>query len=125
MKWSERLADKMAATIGSWRFILFQSSVLVIWIVVNVFHIWDFDQYPFILLNLFLSVQAAFTGPILLLSANRQSLVDRKRSIKNYVIDRQDHEVIMRMEKHIDRHMHHLRRELREYLQNSGNEKDH
>lgn len=113
MTWSERFADKMAAVIGSWRFILFQSGVLIVWVLVNVFHVWEFDQYPFILLNLFLSIQAAFTGPVLLLSSNRQAMIDRKRSVKNFVIDKQDHEVIMRMEKHIDKHMHHLRAEVR------------
>lgn len=120
MTWSERLADKMAALIGSWRFILFQSSVLVVWIFVNVVHIWDFDQYPFILLNLFLSVQAAFTGPILLLSANRQSMIDRKRSVKNFVIGKQDHEVIKNIETHIDNHIHALRDELRNYFEKAS-----
>jgi uncharacterized membrane protein len=126
MTWSERFADRMAAVIGSWRFILFQLGVLIAWVVVNVFHIFLFDEYPFILLNLFLSVQAAFTGPVLLLSANRQALKDRKRSVKNFVIDKQDHEIIMRMEEHLDRHMHGLRTEVRALIREyHTNKNDH
>lgn len=77
---SARLADLMAARIGSWRFLLIQSSILGLWIAVNVV-VWarHWDPYPFILLNLCLSFQAAYTGPILLISANRQAARDRAR----------------------------------------------
>jgi uncharacterized membrane protein len=74
----ERIADSAAALVGSWRFIIIQSIFVAIWVILNIIA-WDYkwDQYPFILLNLMFSVQAAYTGPILLLASNRQSGRDR------------------------------------------------
>ena len=74
----ERVADSAAGVIGSWRFIIIQTILVVIWVILNVIA-WDFrwDVYPFVLLNLMFSVQAAYTGPILLLASNRQATKDR------------------------------------------------
>jgi uncharacterized membrane protein len=74
----ERVADSAAKGIGSWRFIIVQSILVMIWVVLNVLA-WGlhWDPYPFILLNLMFSVQAAYTGPILLLAANRGAARDR------------------------------------------------
>lgn len=108
----ERLADRFAAIVGSWRFILIQSFLLIGWVVYNLLGSNTFDPYPFILLNLMLSFQAAYTGPILLMSANRQAQVDRRRAMKNLIIDQQDHAVIIRLEQHLDYHFHELRKEL-------------
>lgn len=108
---AERLADRFAAIVGSWRFILLQSAVLSVWVVYNYLY-QSFDPYPFILLNLMLSFQAAYTGPILLMSSNRQAQVDRRRAVKNLLIDQHDHEIIIKLEHHIDMHFHELRREL-------------
>lgn len=74
----ERVADAAAAVVGSWRFIIIQTVLVAIWVVLNIVA-WDFkwDPYPFILLNLMFSVQAAYTGPILLLASNRQAARDR------------------------------------------------
>jgi CRP/FNR family transcriptional regulator, cyclic AMP receptor protein len=74
----QRVADKVADTIGSWPFIIIQSMILIIWIILNVtawVHHWDI--YPFILLNLMLSFQAAYAGPVIMMSQNRQSSKDR------------------------------------------------
>ncbi len=77
----ERVADRAASGIGSWWFLGIQSVFIAIWIVVNSIefftHRWD--VYPFILLNLAFTIQAAFTGPVLLLSGNRQAQKDRLR----------------------------------------------
>jgi uncharacterized membrane protein len=72
------VADKVADTIGSWRFIITQSIILTIWIILNV-TAWinHWDPYPFILLNLMLSFQAAYAGPVIMMSQNRQSAKDR------------------------------------------------
>src|SRR5215469_18057479 len=74
----ERIADSAAALVGSWRFIIIQTILVVLWVILNIIA-WDFkwDPYPFILLNLMFSVQAAYTGPILLLASNRQAAKDR------------------------------------------------
>src|SRR5438132_13918870 len=75
---AERVADNAAALVGSWRFIIFQSILVCLWVVLNLLA-WDlkWDPYPFILLNLMFSIQAAYTGPILLLASNRQAARDR------------------------------------------------
>jgi uncharacterized membrane protein len=82
MTFGQRVADKVADTIGSWRFIITQSIILVTWITLNVLASinhwgWAWDVYPFILLNLALSFQAAYSGPVIMMSQNRQSLKDR------------------------------------------------
>jgi uncharacterized membrane protein len=74
----QRVADKVADTIGSWPFIIIQTVILTIWIILNVTAwIERWDPYPFILLNLMLSFQAAYSGPVIMMSQNRQSLKDR------------------------------------------------
>ena len=84
----EKLSDLVAATVGSWRFIVIQSGLLVVWLIANVAlggGAWD--PYPFILLNLMLSFQAAYTAPIIMMSQNRQSDIDRIRSIADYQVN--------------------------------------
>jgi|SRR5579884_1661172 len=74
----EKVADSAASGIGSWRFIIIQTVLVTIWVILNLIA-WGarWDPYPFILLNLMFSVQAAYTGPILLLASNRQAKKDR------------------------------------------------
>jgi len=75
---AERVADGVASGIGSWRFIIIQTILVIIWVAINITgFILQWDPYPFILLNLMFSVQAAYTGPILLLAGNRQAARDR------------------------------------------------
>jgi uncharacterized membrane protein len=84
----QRIADIVAATMGSWNFIIVQSTILVIWIVLNVtafVHRWD--PYPFILLNLALSFQAAYAAPFIMMSQNRQQQIDRKEAENDYKIN--------------------------------------
>jgi uncharacterized membrane protein len=74
----ERLADGIAAGIGSWRFLIIQTLAVIAWVSLNVVGlIRHWDPFPFILLNLLFSVQAAYTGPVLLLAGNRQAQKDR------------------------------------------------
>lgn len=90
----ERTADTVAAGVGSWPFIIVQSTLLMLWILANAVLIKDwiggqpFDPYPFILLNLVLSFQAAYTGPVVLMSQNRQAAKDRDEAEHDYEIDR-------------------------------------
>lgn len=84
----QRLADIVASTVGSWRFIVIQSTAIVVWIAGNVLtgpHAWD--PYPFILLNLLLSFQAAYTAPAIMMSQNRQSELDRRHAQNDYEIN--------------------------------------
>lgn len=84
---AERAADKVADVVGSWRFILIQSTLLAAWIAFNALSAQRVDPYPFILLNLLLSFQAAYTAPVILMSQNRQAEIDRRRSIEDYDIN--------------------------------------
>jgi uncharacterized membrane protein len=75
-----RIADRVTRILGSWKFIVFQTIVVIIWIAINVGFITGlipFDPYPFILLNLAFSTQAAYAAPLILLAGNRASEQDR------------------------------------------------
>ena len=77
----ERIADVVTTTVGSWRFIIIQSCLLTLWILLNVAAwVQHWDPYPFILLNLALSFQAAYATPFILMSQNRQSGIDRQKA---------------------------------------------
>lgn len=84
----QRLADGFAAVMGSWKFIIIQSVILTAWVVLNV-TAWvrAWDPYPFILLNLALSFQAAYAAPIIMMSQNRQQDVDRAAAENDYKIN--------------------------------------
>ena len=74
----ERVADRMSAGIGSWTFLIAQSILIAIWITLNIVGlVRHWDPYPFFLLNFGFTLQAAFTGPVLLLAGKRQSEKDR------------------------------------------------
>jgi uncharacterized membrane protein len=84
----QRVADAVAAGMGSWRFIIVQSTLLVVWITINVVGwIQAWDPYPFILLNLALSFQAAYAAPFIMMSQNRQSDIDRRRAMDDYDVN--------------------------------------
>lgn len=106
----ERVADHMTTWIGSWPFMIIQSAALVLWMAVNVWlaarardpeFLRAWDPYPFILLNLVLSFQAAYTGPIVLMSQNRQAEKDR-------LMARHDYEINLRAEEEVEVVMQHL-----------------
>ena len=72
-----RVADGVTGFLGSWRFIAIQTVIVLIWIAGNIILLFNFDPFPFILLNLAFSTQAAYAAPLILLAGNRQSLRDR------------------------------------------------
>lgn len=84
----QKIADAVAATMGSWRFIIIQSTLLFLWIGLNVTaYVQRWDPYPFILLNLALSFQAAYAAPFIMMSQNRQQQVDRQQAQNDYQIN--------------------------------------
>jgi uncharacterized membrane protein len=84
----DKIADKVAATMGSWPFIIIQTGILLIWIVLNVTaYVQNWDPYPFILLNLALSFQAAYAAPFIMMSQNRQAAIDRAAAQTDYGIN--------------------------------------
>lgn len=84
----QRIADGVAASMGSWPFIIIQSTILAIWIALNMIgFIRHWDPYPFILLNLVLSFQAAYAAPFIMMSQNRQAAVDRQDAANDYNVN--------------------------------------
>ena len=84
----QRIADQVATTMGSWKLIIIQSVLLTVWIVLNVTaFIQKWDPYPFILLNLALSFQAAYAAPFIMMAQNRQQDIDRKEAECDYQIN--------------------------------------
>jgi uncharacterized membrane protein len=72
-----RVADRVTGFLGSWTFLAIQSVIVLAWITGNIVLLFDFDPFPFILLNLAFSTQAAYAAPMILLAGNRQELKDR------------------------------------------------
>lgn len=72
-----RIADRVTTFMGSWLFIAIQTVIVIIWIGGNAWLLFHFDPYPFILLNLAFSTQAAYAAPLILLAGNRASARDR------------------------------------------------
>ncbi len=85
LTFGQRIADSVAATMGSWSFIIAQSIILTLWVILNVIAwIQHWDPYPFILLNLALSFQAAYAAPFIMISQNRQAERDRHQAEEDF-----------------------------------------
>lgn len=109
LTFGQRVADKVASTVGSWPFIITQSILLVMWIMLNtIAFIMHWDGYPFILLNLMLSFQAAYTGPFVLMSSNRQAAKDRLTADHDYQINMKGEEEIRQLLAHLDAQDHEI-----------------
>jgi hypothetical protein len=88
------LADKITSFVGSWKFIILQSVILIGWMMINLDHVVGFDPYPFILMNLFLSAQAAYATPMILMSGNRQATKDREQLIADLKVDENTNQLL-------------------------------
>ena len=107
----QRVADRVALIVGSWPFIIVQSGLFLVWVAINVYLVFNvikqpgflkaWDPYPFILLNLVLSFQAAYTGPVVMMSQNRQGEKDR-------LMAQHDYEINMKAEEELEVVMDHL-----------------
>jgi len=85
LSFGSRLADSVAKGMGSWRFIIIQTILVVLWMALNfVGFIYHWDVYPFILLNLVFSTQAAYAAPIIMMAQNRQNDRDRLQAQADY-----------------------------------------
>lgn len=81
----ERLADSVAQGMGSWTFIIIQSMIVITWMILNIIaFVSHWDVYPFILLNLVFSTQAAYAAPIIMMSQNRSADRDRRHAEADY-----------------------------------------
>lgn len=109
LSFGERLADRVAEFGGSWLFIVAFSAVLVLWIIVNSFLLImrPFDPYPYILLNLFLSMLAAMQAPIIMMSQKRQEQRDRLRAENDYQVNLKAEVEIRMLNEKMDQLIHH------------------
>lgn len=86
----QKLADRMASKVGSWGFLIGQTTVLTAWVGCNLMPgLPHWDESPFILLNLVFSFASAYTAPVVLMSQNRQSDEDRAHALQNYQVNLQ------------------------------------
>jgi len=84
----QKTSDIIAKTVGSWKFIIMQSVCIIVWIIYNsINHDSTWDPYPFILLNLMLSFQAAYTAPAIMMSQNRLSEIDRQQANNDFEVN--------------------------------------
>ena len=103
LTFGQRISDRIANIVGSWPFIIVQSILLILWIILNVaavIHHWD--PYPFILMNLVLSMQAAYTAPVIMMSQNRQAERDRLEAHNDYIINQKAEEEIRAVMNHLE-----------------------
>lgn len=85
LSFGQKLADKVANGMGSWTFIISQTIFVILWMALNaVGWMYHWDIYPFILLNLLFSTQAAYAAPIIMMAQNRQNERDRIQAQKDY-----------------------------------------
>ena len=76
----DKVADSVVSAMGSWRFIIIQTCIVTLWISANLWFLaHPYDPYPFILLNLLFSTQAAYASPLILMAANRSAQRDKAR----------------------------------------------
>ena len=86
--YGQKLADNVATGMGSWKFIIIQTIIVVIWMSLNIVSwCYHWDIYPFILLNLVFSTQAAYAAPIIMMAQNRQSDRDREQANADYKVN--------------------------------------
>ena len=103
LSFGQRLADSVAGGMGSWRFIIIQSIIVAIWMVCNVIgYIEHWDPYPFILLNLLFSTQAAYAAPIIMMAQNRQNERDRAQAMDDYRCNIEAKKEIEQLELHLN-----------------------
>lgn len=90
LSWGSRIADAVAKGMGSWSFIIIQTVFVFIWMGLNLFaYCQHWDPYPFILLNLLFSTQAAYAAPIIMMAQNRQNERDRIQAQEDYTTNKE------------------------------------
>ncbi len=98
-----RIANAVTGFMGSWRFIILQTLLVVAWVAGNIYELFHFDPYPFIFLNLAFSTQAAYAAPLILLASNQAAVRDRA-TLEHAAeeaddADKKDSEILTRLER--------------------------
>lgn len=108
----DRLSDKIAEIGGSWSFILGFFLFLAMWVILNVVVLrsYAFDPYPFILLNLFMSMLASIQAPIILMSTNRSARrdqarleIDLEKDLRDLHVDQSSHEILLELHRDVEK----------------------
>lgn len=100
----ERVADNVASSMGSWGFILIQASIMLVWVTLNIVAwVYHWDPYPYILLNLAMSAQAAFATPLIMMSQNRQAAKDRLMAEHDFEINQSSFHDIEQLATHLEK----------------------
>ncbi len=103
LTFGEKLADRVASFGGSWTFMIMFGAVLVFWVALNSLMLSKgFDPYPYILLNLFLSMLASIQAPIIMMSQNRQAAKDRLDAAHDYEVNLKAEIEIMALHEKLD-----------------------
>lgn len=105
MTFGQRVADRVAAFGGSWTFIVIFGVVMVVWVILNTAALFShhFDPYPYILLNLFLSMIAAIQAPVIMMSQNRQAAKDRLQADQDYQVNLKAELEVAQLHRKLDR----------------------
>jgi len=102
LTFGDKMADKIAESVGSWTFIITALAIIAIWILFNTLLKNSFDPFPFILLNLVLSCIAAIQAPVIMMSQNRQEDKDRIKSTNDYKVNLKSEVIIQDLHKKVD-----------------------
>jgi uncharacterized membrane protein len=98
-----RIANAVTGFLGSWRFIILQTILVILWVAGNIYELFHFDPYPFIFLNLAFSTQAAYAAPLILLASNQAAVRDRATlehaADEAEDADKKDAEILDRLER--------------------------
>lgn len=104
LSFGDKAADSVAIFMGSWKFILLQTAFVVIWMTLNIIgFVQHWDPYPFILLNLLFSTQAAYAAPIIMMAQNRDVERDRIHAEEDYETNRKAKEEIEELQERLSR----------------------
>ncbi len=99
-----RISDVVANSMGSWAFIIIQTIFVIVWMTLNIIgYLNHWDAYPFILLNLIFSTQAAYAAPIIMMAQNRQSDRDRQQAQNDYETNIEAKNEIEELQQHLSR----------------------
>ena len=109
----DRVADNVSAGMGSWRFIIIQLVIIMIWIAGNAWLLFHFDPFPFIFLNLAFSAQASFATPIIMMSQNRAAARDKVQAEHQY--EHQEKELMLNTR--LTQEIHQLTQEMHAFLE--------
>ena len=104
LSFGDKVADGIAAVMGSWNFLIWQTIIVLIWMTLNIIgFVRHWDPYPFILLNLLFSTQAAYAAPLIMMSQNRQAARDRIQAEDDYICNMEAKKEIEALQIHLNK----------------------